>query len=97
MPNYTLTNRAVEDLSEIWLYTSETWSERQADKYYLLLIDSMKEVANRPEIGREYSEIINGLRGVKVGRHIIFYLSSSKNEIQVIRILHDRMDLMNKF
>ena len=97
MANYTLTNRAVEDLSEIWLYTSETWSEKQADKYYLLLIDSMKEVANRPEIGREYSEIKNGLRGVKVGRHIIFYLSASKNEIQVIRILHDRMDLMNKF
>jgi toxin ParE1/3/4 len=52
MPKYALTNQAVEDLSGIWQYTFDTWSERQADKYYSLLIDSFEEIARRPEIGR---------------------------------------------
>lgn len=33
MASYVLTNKAVEDLSSIWEYTFDTWSERQADKY----------------------------------------------------------------
>lgn len=27
MPKFNLTNKAVEDLSKIWNYTVETWSE----------------------------------------------------------------------
>ena len=34
MPRYFLTKKAVDDLSEIWEYTYDTWSEKQADKYY---------------------------------------------------------------
>ena len=34
MAEYKLTNKAVEDLSKIWDYTFEVWSEKQADKYY---------------------------------------------------------------
>ena len=34
MKQYHLTNKAIEDLNEIWLYTVETWSEKQADTYY---------------------------------------------------------------
>lgn len=30
MANYLITNRAVEDLTEIWEYTVLVWSERQA-------------------------------------------------------------------
>nr|MBR2109993.1 type II toxin-antitoxin system RelE/ParE family toxin [Alistipes sp.] len=33
MAKYHLTNKAVEDLSNIWEYTVDTWSERQADDY----------------------------------------------------------------
>jgi toxin ParE1/3/4 len=33
MAAYKLTNKAVEDLSEIWDYTFEVRSEKQADKY----------------------------------------------------------------
>ena len=38
MAEYKLTNKAVEDLSKIWDYTFEIWSEKQADKYYGELI-----------------------------------------------------------
>ncbi len=32
MAKYKLTNKAVKDLANIWNYTFEAWSERQADK-----------------------------------------------------------------
>ena len=34
MAKYFLTNKAVEDLSKIYEYTFELWSQNQADKYY---------------------------------------------------------------
>lgn len=34
MFNYELTNKAHEDLNEIWNYTFDEWSEEQTDKYY---------------------------------------------------------------
>ena len=38
MASYLLTNKAVEDLTEIWHYTYYKWSEKQADKYYKMLL-----------------------------------------------------------
>lgn len=31
MAKYELTNKAIEDLTEIWEYTVDKWSEQQAD------------------------------------------------------------------
>ena len=57
MAKFYLTNKAVEDLGEIWNYTIETWSENQAAIYYSLLIDSCQELATAPNQGKPY-EII---------------------------------------
>jgi len=40
MAKYFLSNKAVEDLSSIWIYTVETWSEQQADLYYSQIIST---------------------------------------------------------
>jgi toxin ParE1/3/4 len=32
MAKYELTNKAVEDLTKIWEYTIDKWSEQQADR-----------------------------------------------------------------
>ena len=37
MAEYKLTNKAVEDLAEIWDYTFDKWSEKQANNYWGLL------------------------------------------------------------
>ena len=37
MKKYHLTKKAFEDLSDIWTYTYDNWSEEQADKYYSIL------------------------------------------------------------
>ncbi len=96
MARYELTNKAVEDLNRIWEYTYDTWSEYQADKYYDLLLNSCLDIANNPELGKNYAGITTKLFGLKVNRHIIFYRKSKNNPIEITRILHEQMDLKNR-
>lgn len=97
MAKFHLLNRAVDDLAEIWGYTFDEWSEKQADKYYQLLIDACSELAQNPHAGKLYDEISYRLYGQKSGEHIIFYFIIDAQEIEVVRILHVRMDLKRKF
>ena len=96
MAKYYLTNLAVIDLAEIWEYTYEEWSEKQANKYYKLLLESCQELANYPNFGGSYELIQPYLLGFKTNHHIIFYRIISVKEIEIIRILHERMDLKSK-
>jgi toxin ParE1/3/4 len=47
-------------------------------------------------LGKEYIEISKNLLGLKTGKHIIFYQMVANDEIEVIRILHERMDLKDR-
>lgn len=96
MANFLLTNKAVDDLSEIWNYTFEEWSESQADKYYFQLLSDCKELAKNQNLGKNYSEISKEIFGYKSGRHIIFYRKIDKETIEITRFLHSQMDLKNR-
>lgn len=45
---------------------------------------------------KKYPTINPDLLGFKSGRHIIFYQILNKNEVDVIRILHEQMDIESK-
>jgi toxin ParE1/3/4 len=96
MAKYFLTSKAVEDLSKIWEYSYEVWSESQADKYYEILTKSFQEIVHNPELGKKYDELDRGILGLRVGKHIVFYQVAQSNNIEILRILHQRMDLKNR-
>lgn len=96
MNKYSLTNKAVEDLSEIWNHTYDYWSERQADNYYQMLLENCREIADNHNLGKNYAGILNRLLGLRAGRHIIFYRKLNSNEVEITRILHERMDLKGR-
>lgn len=96
MARYILTNKAVEDLSKIWEYTYEVWSESQADKYYDLMISSFQEIVQNPGLGKNYTEIDSAILGLRVGKHIVFYRLVKSSDIEIVRILHHRMDLKSR-
>jgi len=96
MAKYLLTNKAIEDLSDIWNYTYDKWSERQADFYYQMLIENCQEISDKPDIGKNYEGILSLLFGLRAGRHIIFYRKLNQNEVEITRILHQKMDLKNR-
>jgi toxin ParE1/3/4 len=96
MANVILRQKAIDDLNDIWDYTFEQWSEHQADTYYTAIRDAFREMGENPQVGKEYTEIGKNLFGIKSGRHIIFYRLPANKEIEVIRILYERMDLKNR-
>ena len=96
MASFNLTNRAVQDLTEIWDYTIENWSEKQAELYYNLIIDTCSVIAKKPQIGKVYDEIYPDLKGQKVSKHVVFYRLMEDKTIEITRILHERMDLKDK-
>ena len=96
MAKFKFTNNAVKDLSDIWTYTVDSWSESQADKYYKLIISACLTIAKKPQIGKVYPEIYPDLKGKRTSKHIIFYRVLEDQTTEITRILHERMDLKNK-
>ena len=96
MANVILRQEAINDLNDIWFYTFDEWSEKQADKYYAALEFACKQIGKNPTLGKEYEGISKNLLGLRTGMHIIFYQVISKDRIEVVRILHERMDLKNR-
>lgn len=91
---YKLSVKAAEDIEDIWLYTFENWSLEQADRYVNLIFDEIGYMAANPEAGKDYSHIRKNYRCSKVKSHLIFYrLSEKEKVVEIIRVLHERMDL----
>lgn len=96
MGKYLLTNIAVDDLSKIWDYTYEVWSEKQADKYYFELLGDCQELADNQKLGKNYNQIDKDIFGYQSGQHLIFYRILNTSKIEITRILHSSMDLKNR-
>lgn len=96
MAKVVIRQKAIDDLNNIWDYTFERWSETQADIYYATIKLACNGIGENPDVGKEYYEVSKNLLGLKSGKHIIFYQSLSENKIEVIRILHERMDYKNR-
>lgn len=96
MAKVILRQEAIDDLNDIWIYTIDEWTEKQADKYYSAIEFACTQIGKNPELGKEYHGITKNLLGLRTGKHIIFYQVISKDRIEVVRILHERMDLKNR-
>lgn len=88
---YRLSPLAEADLEEIWLYTFRQWSPEQADAYCSTIITAIeglvagRNIAQRTDVREEYWKY-------KVGLHVV-YFRDSDGHLDVIRILHGRMDV----
>ena len=92
MAKFNLTNKAVDDLTQIWNYTFDEWSEKQADKYYNELLNACEEIAEDINLGRKYFKIIPDLFGLHINRHVIFFRRIDSDYVEIERILHEGMN-----
>ena len=92
---YGLSRKALADIESIWLYTVENWSIDQADRYYNLIFDEIEYLAEFPDSGKDFSYVRKDYRRSKVKSHLIFS-RIRKNEVEIIRVLHQRMDIENR-
>jgi toxin ParE1/3/4 len=89
---YTLSPRAPRDLDEIWTYTGGRWGIDQAELYTRRIAHDIRTVAETPTIGRGCPDIRAGYYKYPTGSHVLFYHRTAEG-IDVVRILHKRMDV----
>ncbi len=95
---YKISQAASQDIENIWLNTIEKWSIQQADRYFNLIMDEIEYLAENPKSGIDYSNVRKGYFRSQIKSHFIFYKINRKNDlIEIIRILHQRMDIETRF
>ena len=88
--SYALSPLAEIDLEEIWFYTFQKWSLAQADSYHRDLVTSFEGLASGTKRGRDVDVRPDYLKCL-VGSHIIYFRDDG-DQIEVIRVLHQRQD-----
>lgn len=91
MSKVVLSPRAKSDLGGIWDYTLEKWGVEQAEKYIRELWEEMQNQAGDHSTSTDIYDVRSGFRKKKAGSHVIFF-KLIDDGIDVIRILHQRMD-----
>jgi len=95
MFTYILSEKALEDINAIWIYTAENWSVEQADRYYNVIFDEIEYSVQNYDMARDFGKIRTSYKCVKVKSHLIFF-KKTNNEIEVVRVLHERMNIENR-
>jgi toxin ParE1/3/4 len=93
MAEYRLTPAAEHDLETIWTYTLRQWDVEQANRYTDILTDAFAELAQSPKTAPACDHIRPGYRCRNIERHMIYFRITSYG-IVIVRILHDRMDVL---
>ncbi len=91
---YKLYPLARADLEDIWLYTVHKWSLQQADSYHAEMITVFEGLAKGTKTGVTV-EVREGYFKYLVGSHVVFYRHSEVG-IDIVRVLHQRMDVGGK-
>jgi len=93
---YQISKQAIEDLDSIWIYTLQKWSKEQADRYYNLIIEEIEFVADNFMAGKSAEQTRKNYRITKVKSHLIFYRKVDNGIVEIVRVLHQRMDIKKR-
>lgn len=91
MAEYRLSEKADDDLRQIYLFSYEQFGEAQADTYLLGLEERFRTLAEQPTLGKKIDHIRAGYFRYEYMRHSIFYTLHEEG-ILVVRVLHGSMD-----
>lgn len=93
---YRISKKAIDDLNDIWVYTFQKWSKEQADRYYDIIIGEIEFIADNYQIGKSAEHIRKNYRVTKIKSHLIFYRKAENQIVEIVRILHQRMQIKER-
>lgn len=60
-------------------------------------MNEIEYIAENPNSGKDFSEVRKGYWQARIKSHFIFYkVNKKQNVVEIIRILHQRMDVENR-
>jgi toxin ParE1/3/4 len=108
MARFRLARPAQIDLANIVATSAERWGTDGRQRYAAVLADAMRQVADKPEgpLTKKRTELRSGIRSfhvryarrsantTKVRRpvHVLYYRVGQEGVIEIVRVLHERMD-----
>lgn len=91
MAELRLTPAALRDLEDIWRHTARRWGVAQAERYIDQLNACFEVLVQAPFSAPACDHIRPGYRRQPVERHVVYY-RTGQDRVNVVRILHERMD-----
>ena len=92
MSRVLLSPNAKVDLSQVWDYTYAEWSAEQAEKFFREMWPTIEEQSSDFTKSVDISDVRKGYRKVRSGSHVIFFKVAQGGILDVVRILHQKMD-----
>ena len=95
MNNYKLSNKAEQDLEDIWVYIARQ-NQIAADKQIAQIINRLPMLAQFPDMGKTRDNLLQGLRSFSIKPYIIYY-SKITDGVEIFRVLHQSRDVESLF
>ena len=97
MPQFRIKATARKDLKSIAKYTEQTWGHEQRNSYLTKFDQAFHRLAENAELSKTCDHIRSGYRVFLVGSHLIFYKLGTGKIVEIIRVLHKRMNVSSRF
>ena len=92
MATFRLTDLAEKDFDGIGAYTLEMWDYDQTERYLTKLDETFAALAKTPALGKDRDDLRPNLLSCPCNKHVIFFRRDARNNVEILRILHERMD-----
>jgi len=89
---YVISPAACKNPNEIWDFTAKTWDDDQAETYYRKLVRCFEHLDNGTLRGQRVGGTSEDILRHSVESHVVFYRINRSGDIEIIRVLHKRMD-----
>jgi toxin ParE1/3/4 len=86
MAGFTRTDRAEQDLVEIWIYVAQD-NARAADRLLDAIDDACGRLAKYPQLGPARTDLAPELRYSVIGSYLILYREAA-DSIEIVRVVH---------
>jgi len=93
---FRITRAALSDLREISNYTFKTWGKEQEAAYIKGLFKYFEKIARNDTQNRDLSALVSGCFSSKISHHLIIFHWLDDGRPEIIRILHEKMDIPNR-
>ena len=90
--NFRISAAANEDLVSVWEYTRDQWCIEQADLYIDAFMLRFAWLTGNRRLWRSRPDLKKGVFCHVEKSHVILF-SENENHIDILRVLHSRMDL----
>jgi toxin ParE1/3/4 len=93
MRRLTFLPGAISDLHAITRYGRREFGEAQARRYAATIRAACLKLADGSLVGRRSDDPVPGLRKQRIGSHLIFYHLWRSDVVEIVRILHGKMNI----